>query len=394
MRLKSFFAASVEAALGLAREELGSEAVLVNSRKAPPEAKHLGEYEVVAAWLPGETPGPAAASREARGVNKNPEAAGGAASGGGGDRLWREMVELREQMEKMRRAVWRTGFSAPPAGRGRAEVLTALVEADVDPQLAHEIAACVEARLSGDPLLGGEEPAASDAAPPGDETECRLRRSLTAEMERRVPVDPTLGRAGSARRVVALVGPAGAGKTTTLAKLAVRGGLNRRQRVQILSLDTYRVASSEPLRTYAALLGIALQTLSAGPALATALADLRQRDLVLIDTPGFGPRDTDAAAEVAAALAAHREIDTHLVLPATMKSADLTSVVDRFEIFRPSKLLFTRVDETSSLGAAFSEAARAARPVSFLATGQQVPDDVEEAVGSRLVELVFERMRF
>ncbi len=372
MKLKSFFAASVEAALGQARDELGSEAVLVNSRKAPPEARHLGEYEVVAAWLPGEAP-----ARVSR-----PETGRGGAAGDA--RLGQQMAEIRDQLEKLRLAVWRAGF--PAAAAGRAQVLEALSSAGVDPQLAHEIAACVEARLSGDPLVGG--------APAAGDDDSRMRRSLAAEIERRLTTDPALGKADAAPRVVALVGPPGAGKTTTLAKLAVRGGLSRRLRVHILSLDTHRIASSEPLRTYASLLGVGLQNLPSGHALSPALAGCRQKDLVLIDTPGFGPRDTDAASEVASALAAHPEIDTHLILPATMKSADLTSAVDRFESFRPAKLLFTRVDETSSLGAAFSQAARTARPVSFLATGQQVPDDLEEAAAARLAALVFERLRF
>jgi flagellar biosynthesis protein FlhF len=99
----------------------------------------------------------------------------------------------------------------------------------------------------------------------------------------------------------------------------------------------------------------------------------------------------DAAADLAILLAEHPEIDTHLVLAATSKPADLTCTVDRFEIFRPSKLLFTRVDETSSFGPAFSEAARTAKPISFLATGQQVPEDLQEAAKARVVELLLER---
>ncbi|MCC7176136.1 MAG: hypothetical protein IT159_13170 [Bryobacterales bacterium] len=389
MKLKSFFAGSVEAALGLAREELGSEAVLVNSRQAPPEARHMGEYEVVAAWLPEEAPGPAASHTETRAGNTLPGRAG--AAPGADDRFWREIAELRAEMEKMRRAVWRGACPDTPAGRTRAETAAMLADADVDPQLAHEIAACVEARMNGDPLLeeaAGEEAGAAGAR--GGET---LRDSLTAEMARRVTVDATLGKPEAATRVVALVGPAGAGKTTTLAKLAVLGGLNQRRRVQILSLDTYRIAAAEPLRTYAALLGVGLQSVPTGPALASALEEFQHRDLILIDTPGFGPCDTDAAAEVAGALASRPEIDTHLVLPATMKSADLTSAVDRFEIFRPSKMLFTRVDETSSLGTAYSQAARTARPVSFLSAGQRVPEDVEEATGPRLVQLVLQGLR-
>jgi flagellar biosynthesis protein FlhF len=87
-------------------------------------------------------------------------------------------------------------------------------------------------------------------------------------------------------------------------------------------------------------------------------------------------------------LAEHPEIETHLVLAATSKPADLTGAVDRFEIFHPSKLLFTRVGETSSFGPAFSEAARTAKPVSFLATGQQVPEDLRQAAKAQVVELL------
>jgi flagellar biosynthesis protein FlhF len=98
----------------------------------------------------------------------------------------------------------------------------------------------------------------------------------------------------------------------------------------------------------------------------------------------------DAAAEIAAWLSAHPGIETHLVLPATMKPADLTCAVDRFEVFRPSKLLFTRVDETSTFGPAFSEASRTGKPISFLATGQRVPEDLMEATKKRVVELILE----
>jgi flagellar biosynthesis protein FlhF len=100
----------------------------------------------------------------------------------------------------------------------------------------------------------------------------------------------------------------------------------------------------------------------------------------------------EAASELATALGAHPKVDVHLVLAATTKSADLTSAVDRFEIFRPSKLLFTHVDETGSFGPAFSEAARTAKPISFLATGQQVPEDLQEAATGQVIDLILERM--
>jgi flagellar biosynthesis protein FlhF len=373
MQLKSFFAESVEAALGLAREEHGSDAMLVNSRPAPAEARHLGAYEVVAARLPGDTsasgappPSPANARDEL---------------------LVRELAGLRRQMERMRRAVWRFGGSAAARGGAispeRAEALAVLAEADVDAQLAHEIAACVEARLAGDPLL--ETAGGHGSGAPG------LRRCLAEEIGRRFLVDARLQGSEPAARAVVLVGPPGAGKTTTLAKLACFGGLRQRRRTRILSLDTYRIGSAEPLRTYASLLGLPLQNLPTGQALAPALGESGGGDLVLVDTPGFGPRDMDAATELADAFRSISGLDVHLILPATMRSADLTEVVERFEVLRPGKLLLTRVDETFSLGAAFSEAARTGKPLSFLAMGQQVPDDLEEADAGRVIDLVLGR---
>ena len=389
MKLKSFFAGSVEAALGLAREELGADAILVNSRQAPPEAKHLGAYEVVAAWMPGEARPAGTAAEPARTPGEG-QTRGQAAPVGADESLCREVAGLRRQMDRMRRAVWHSGLSRGQAvalaGAG-ADVLPSLLEADIDPPLAHEIAACVQARMAGDPLLGSGW-APLDAAEPSEQ----LRSALRAEIGRRFSVDPALGGAGSGPRVVALVGPPGAGKTTTLAKLAVARGLPSRRPIVLLSMDTFRIASIEPLRTYAAILGVGFQAVATGLALQQALQEHRNKDLILIDSPGFGPRDMEAAGELATALGAHPKVDVHLVLAATTKSADLTSAVDRFEIFRPSKLLFTHVEETGSFGPAFSEAARTAKPISFLATGQQVPEDLKEAAKDQVIDLILERM--
>ena len=94
-------------------------------------------------------------------------------------------------------------------------------------------------------------------------------------------------------------------------------------------------------------------------------------------------------ADLARFLASHPEIDTHLVLPASMKPSDLARTIDRYKFFQPAKLLFTRLDETDRYGALVSESARRSLPISFLSTGQQIPDDLEPATQARLVELVF-----
>jgi flagellar biosynthesis protein FlhF len=121
------------------------------------------------------------------------------------------------------------------------------------------------------------------------------------------------------------------------------------------------------------------------------LEEHSRKDLILIDTPGHGFNDLAEAADLARYLAGRPDIETHLVLSASMKSADLTRVVDRFEIFRPQRLLFTKLDETETFGPILNEAARSGKPVSFLTAGQRVPEDLEPATQERIVNLILAR---
>ncbi len=373
MTLKSYFSGTVEAAVEQARHELGPDAMLVDSRKAAPETRHLGEYEVVFASMPSICP-----ADSSGGAGPSPRPMAEAVPAGASAALRAELADIKRHVSEIRRTIRVTGLapaSALPHTAVRARVLSILAAAEVEPELAHEVSACVEARLYGDPLVS---PPPAGGVPDGDQ-EQRLERALVAELEGRFTTDAALGRHGAEARVAALVGPPGSGKTTTLAKLAVACGLKRRRRVHLVSMDTYRIAADEQLRTYAAILGTGFETIEAARALDQSLKLHRDKGLVLIDTPGFGVRDMDGAADLAGILAARADVDVHLVLPASMKPADLSLVVDRFEIFRPSKLLFTRIDETSSFGPVLSEAARTSKPVSFLTSGQSVPEDLEAA---------------
>ena len=130
---------------------------------------------------------------------------------------------------------------------------------------------------------------------------------------------------GPARRaaVVALVGPPGAGKTTTLVKLAARYGLTSRKPAQILSADVFRIAAADQLRSLASILGIGCDVVETPAALAQVLEEHRSKDLVFIDTPGLAQGEMEDGADLARLIASHPEIDTHLVLPASMKPADM-----------------------------------------------------------------------
>lgn len=360
MRLKSYFAKNVQTALEMARLELGPEAMLVHSKKSPPEARHLGECEVVMALAPGDI-APAAPTPTAP---PSPEAC---------PRILAEMAEIRKQMERMAAAVSRSNVQSLAGGLSQpdlARIFSSLIESEVDAELAHDMLNRLRASNAG-----------------GD----ALHLLLAAEVASRVRCDAQLGRGRQEPRIVALVGPCGCGKTTTLVKLAVHSGLTARRPAQLISMDTCRIAAADQLRSYAAILGVGFQALETPGALAQAIEEHRNKGLILIDTPGCGPNEMADAADLARFLGSRPDIDTHLVLSASTRSADLSRVVDRFEIFRPQKLLFTRLDETEAFGPILNEAARTAKPVSFLTAGQRIPEDLEPATTERIVNLVLER---
>ena len=369
MKIKSYFAAAVEDAMAQARQELGPEAMLLNTRKAPPEARHLGEYEVVFAVENATAPVESAAA-----------AAQGILGGNtGGDRLALDVASLKNELEGMRRALVRSAF-APARWNGvsstASDAYAALAAQEVLPSLAREVVEAAEARVTAARSRGGT----------AQNTDSAWRQALVSEVRARFTVEPKLGRSESAPHITALVGPAGAGKTTTLVKLAVQYGLASRRPVTLLSVDTFRIAAAAQLRSFAAILGVGIQVLETVGALAQAIGENRNKELILIDTPGLGPGDMEADCGLAQFLSSRTDIDTQLVLSSSMKAADVTRMVDRFEIFRPQRLLFTRLDETESYGPIFNEAARTKKPLSFFANGQRIPEDLEAVTWDRFTE--------
>jgi flagellar biosynthesis protein FlhF len=363
MKIKSYFSATVESAMAKARQELGPDAMLVNSRKAPPESGHPGQYEVVFGLM------------ESRPANQETVSSGR-------DRLSTDVAELKKELEAMRRAMTRSAF-APPEWLGAAPDLSdayaILTANEVAPELAREIVHGAEARASK-----SERPESARAQV--------YQRALIDELQSRFTAQPGLGRADSTPRITALVGPPGAGKTTTLVKLAVHYGLAARRPVILLSMDTYRIAAAEQLRAYAAILGVGVEVLDTVTALAQALQENSGKDLILIDTPGLshgeiGGENGDASL-LARFLRSRADIDTQLAIPASMKPADAARMVDAYAVFQPQRLVFTRMDETSSFGPILNEATRTGKPVSFLTNGQRIPEDIEEATPGKITGLI------
>lgn len=194
------------------------------------------------------------------------------------------------------------------------------------------------------------------------------------------------------RNVVALVGPTGVGKTTTVAKLAANL-THRGLRVGLVTIDTYRIAAVEQLKIYANILKIPLEVVLSPGDLIGALNSYRKMDVVLIDTAGRSQRDTEQIEELGRFFDKVPELDARLTLSAASSGKQMQEAVTRFSRLPVCGLIFTKLDEAASLGEALSLQLRSGLPVSYLTTGQKVPEDIEEASAGRIINGFFNMAR-
>jgi flagellar biosynthesis protein FlhF len=197
---------------------------------------------------------------------------------------------------------------------------------------------------------------------------------------------PDFSRAGRRPRRIAFVGPTGAGKTTTLAKLAARAQLEHGRRVGLVTIDTYRIGAVPQLRAYAEILGVPLEVASTPEELSHALARLADCDVVFIDTIGRSPLAGGVDGLVPfMAIAGADEI--HLVLAATTRPQDSLRAARSFARLVPNRLVVTKIDETEDHETVGTIARATGLPLAWLGTGQEVPDDIEQATAERIAVL-------
>lgn len=186
--------------------------------------------------------------------------------------------------------------------------------------------------------------------------------------------------------IYALVGPTGVGKTTTIAKMAARFALKHGSRhVALITTDCYRIGGQEQLRSYARILGIPVRVAKSHTELKDALDDLLDRRFILIDTAGMNQRDMQLSEKFALLKHQSPRINTLLALSANTQASGMDDIIKAFSHLDLSGCILTKTDETSSLGGALSALVRHHLPLSYVANGQQVPEDLALARPNALV---------
>ncbi len=194
---------------------------------------------------------------------------------------------------------------------------------------------------------------------------------------------------GNKNKVVAFIGPTGVGKTTTIAKLAAKFSLEDNIKVKLVTADTYRIAAVQQLETYSEIMNIPLKVVYNEKELKDSLREDREEfDLILLDTAGSSWSDKLQLGRLQGFTASELIDETHLLISLNTKSEDQIEVINHFGRLAPDKLLLTKIDETNTFGDVFNLRKEFDYPFSYITYGQDVPDDIEEAVPQKLTEFL------
>ncbi len=398
MKLKTYRVDRIETALRLAKVELGAEAAMVDSKTegerlavtfsvgGSTRPAHWREYQGGGPVEKATTPAPPQpvqpapkseyqARREPEPTQPREQASAPS------DRMAELLDELERESRRRSESLFQPIFRDAALGR----LFSRLAARGFSPESAAQLTASLESR-------------AADGA-----TFEELTQRLGESLQRLWLVDPgprNLPSAGGSQAseatgapALAVVGSAGSGKTTTLAKIAMRYGSRERKRIRFLSVDPFRIGAVETLEAYAALLDSPLTVVDDPRELPNALDELRRArpapDWILVDTAGYGPAESDRERRLREALAVCSGLEAHWTLSATERPGRAARVApsggDATDSpFVSDALIFTRMDETTAPGAIFDESLRLALPISFLTAGQSSLRDLIPADAATL----------
>ncbi|MEX2093449.1 MAG: flagellar biosynthesis protein FlhF [Pirellulales bacterium] len=374
MQIKTFRAKTMQQALTLVRRELGPDASVLHTRELNGSLVRRmlfgRKYEVAASTqvnVPSRLP---ARMQEERVEDRELAVAVLPAPGSMLDRqVAGQLDRLQAMVEKLCNQPAASPKHELPETLFR--VFTDMIEADVDESIARDLVD----RIRND---GGLHVADS----------LLVKARIAQLLEDEITVTGPLTTSSDKCRLVALVGPTGVGKTTTIAKLAANYRLREKKRVGLITVDTYRVAAVEQLRTYADIIDLPMEVVSTPREMREAVARMRNLDLVLMDTAGRSPRDEIRIQELRSLLAEAEADDVLLVLSATAGTRSLIATAEKFAEVGTTGLLLTKLDEANSLGHLIALTQQCRLPISYLTDGQNVPDDIQVAERRQLAYLM------
>lgn len=381
MKIKRFEAPDMRTALRRVQAELGAEAVILSTENRANQVCVIAALDYDAGLVPSgldkppstaapRQPSPAAPSQSEPKTAAPGHTEAASPSGLLTDEICADPAEapaqdspairrLEREMAELHRLLENRLPKLPPAARS------------VEQGLLHEIG--IETSLL-------RQIYAATAVDPGA-SESEYAAAL-AELARRLPVKLP---AGSKVKAIALVGPTGAGKTTTAAKLGARHLMRHPDaKVRFACTDSFRIGAKEQLQIYARLLGAQVEMVDSPAALQALVDEAGPKDLIIIDTPGIGPRDTDIAAQLPM-LAQIRGLHVALCLPAPLHPKEMRRVLERYSTAELDGVVLTKLDESQQLGTALSLVIEADLPVLWITDGQRVPQDLHRLNASALV---------
>ncbi|MDQ3440043.1 MAG: flagellar biosynthesis protein FlhF [Planctomycetota bacterium] len=285
--------------------------------------------------------------------------------------LTQEMATLKGMVKTLHNDIRHT--QAPQVPEELFEHYLGLIQSQVAEELASDIVKTLQKNLRPEHLSQPQF----------------VREKLAEQLEKLLPTSgPIVRTKAVGPHVVALIGPTGVGKTTTLAKLAANLKLREKHRVGLITLDTYRIAAVDQLKKYADIIGSPLRVVGNIEDLKEAVAQMSDCDFILIDTAGRSPNDALKLNELKGLLDSIKPDEVHLVISSTASQACVELAVTKFSEVRVDKIIFTKIDEAAHVGTVLNVVRKVNKQLSYITTGQDVPDDIEVGRGRRLAQLI------
>ncbi len=386
MKVKRYEAPTLQEALLHVKRDLGSEAVILQTRKFNRGGVFgiLGKnmVEVLAATdIETAASSPVKAgtvktrtSAEATSVQRRQTGAAPAAPAQVSTDSFRE--ELREVktalhalLQKSKTDVQEPVEPYPPVF---GDIYLKLLENDVDDTIAQDVIRSIDDALP-------EERKQDEEA---------VNAALERQMRRLLKVTGSIELTGREPKTIALVGPTGVGKTTTIAKLATIYSLSKRKKVGLITADTYRIAAVEQVKVYSEILNLPIKVVYNAEDMKRAVDFFSDRDLILIDTAGRSHLDTERIKEIRDMLAVCYPLEIHLVMCAHTRYKEMLDIADRFKPLAYNHLIFTKLDEVSTYGSLINLITKCNLGVSYLCYGQNVPGEIQAASSGMLLDLI------